>query len=162
MIEIDDLDSSGKVPVGLIPDPDSSVSEDHFEHGPLPTSAPSLRIDAETERLGGFDGCHVGGGIGVADGPPFMVNHGLYEHTAELALARAGPLALDAAGTTLRFGSHDGDLDAIHQHIHLRYFLFKNHRQDELFGAADLPIVPLSDLRANGLGGAFDGFGRNV
>jgi len=55
MIEIDDLDGAGKVPVGLIPDPDSSVSENHFEHGPLPTSAPSLGVDAEAERLGGLD-----------------------------------------------------------------------------------------------------------
>src|SRR5436190_14332940 len=162
MIEIDDLDGSGKVPVGLIPDPDSSVPEDHFEHDPLPPSAPSFGVDAEAERLGGLDGSHVGGGIGVADGPPFMVHHGLYEHAAEFALARAGTLALDPAGPTLGFGGHDGDLDAIHQHIHYWYFLFKNHGQDELFGAAYLPIVPLSDLRANGLGGAFDGFGRDV
>src|SRR5712691_9272983 len=98
MIEIDDLDGSGKVPVGLIPDQDGSVSEGHFEHGPLPTSAPSLRVDAEAERLGGLDGSHLGGGIRVADGPPFLVDPGLYEHTAELALARAGTLALDPAG----------------------------------------------------------------
>src|SRR5882724_10178407 len=125
MIEIDDLDGSGKVPVGLIPDPDGSVSEDHFEHGPLPTSAPSLRVDAKPERLGGLDGSHVSGGIRVADGPPFMVHHGLCEHAAELALARAGTLALDPAGTALRFGGNDRELDAIHQHIHVRYFLFK-------------------------------------
>src|SRR5881628_1491739 len=142
MIEIDDLDGSEKVQGSHIPDPDGSVSEDHFEHGPLPTSAPSLRVDAEAERLGGLDGSHVGGGIRVADGPPFMVHHGLYEQTAEFALARAGTLALDPAGPTLGFGGNDGDLDAIHQHIHYRYFLFKNHGQDELFGAAYLPIVP--------------------
>src|SRR5260370_34984279 len=127
MIEIDDLDGSGKVPVGLIPDPDGSVSEGHFEQGPLPTSAPSLRVHAEAERLGGLDGSHVGGGIRVADGPPCMVHHGLCEHAAEFALARAGTLALDPACTALRFGGNDGDLDAIHQHINRRYFLFKNH-----------------------------------
>src|SRR5882762_3754104 len=129
MIEIDDLDSSGEVPVGLIPDPDGSVAEDHFEHGPLPTSAPSLRVDAEAERLGGLDGSHVGGGIRIADRPPFLIHHGLDEHAAELALARAGTLALDPARAALRFGSHDGDLDTIHQDIHFRYFLFKNHGQ---------------------------------
>src|SRR5260221_462726 len=102
MIEIDDLDGSGKVQGGHIPDPDGSVSEDHFEHGPLPTSAPSLGVDAEAERLGRLDRSHVGGGIGVADGPPFMVHHGLYEHAAQLALARGGTLALDPAGTALR------------------------------------------------------------
>src|SRR5260370_5111199 len=155
MIEIDDLDGSGKMQVGLIPDPDGSVSEDHFEHGPFPTSAPSLRVHAKTERLGGLDGSHVGGGIRVADRPSFRVHPGLCEHTAELALARAGTLALDPAGTALRFGGNNWNLDAIHQHIHLWYFLFQNHGQDELFGAAYLPIVPLSDRRANRLGGAF-------
>src|SRR5438876_9014580 len=126
MIEIDDLDGSGKVPVGLIPDPDGSVSKGDFEQGPLPTSAPSLRVHAKTERLGGLDGSHVGGGIRVADRPPFMVDQGLCEHAAELALACAGTLALDPAATALRFGGNDGHLDAIHQHIHLRYYLFQN------------------------------------
>jgi len=37
--------------------------------------------------------------------------------------------------------------------------LFRDHGQDELFGAIDLLLVALVDLRANGLGGAFDGFG---
>ena len=37
-------------------DTDSAVSQDHLDGGPLPTSAPSLRIDAEAELFGGFDG----------------------------------------------------------------------------------------------------------
>src|ERR1035437_9091951 len=40
--------------------------------------------------------------------------------------------------------------------------LFRNHGQDELFGARDFLLVPLGDLRADGLGGAFDGFGGNI
>ena len=63
---------------------------------------------------------------------------------------------------SLGFGGHDGDLDAVHQHIHFRNVLFGNHGQDELFGATDFLLVPLGDLRANGLGGAFDGFGGDV
>src|SRR5260370_40823579 len=102
MIEIDDLDGSGKMQVGLIPDPDGSVSEDHFEHGPLPTSAPSLRVHAKTERLGGLDGSHVGGGIRVADGPPFLVHQGLCKHAAALGPARPGTLRLAPAATPLR------------------------------------------------------------
>ena len=57
------------------------------------------------------------------------------------------------------FGGHDRDLDAIHQHIHFRNVLFGNNGQDELFGAVDFLLVPPGDLRANGLGRAFDGFG---
>ena len=162
MIQIHDLNGSGKVLVGQIPDPDSPVSNDHFERGPLPTSAPSLGIDAEAELFGGFDGSYVGGGVGVADGPAFLVHGGLREHAAELALACAGALSLDPAGASLGFGGHDRNLDAVHQHIHFRNVLFANHWQDELFSATDFLLVLLGDLRANGLGGAFDGFGGDV
>src|SRR5712691_426106 len=46
--------------------------------------------------------------------------------------------------------------------IHFHNVLFKNHGQDELFGATDFLLVPLGDLRANSLGGAFDGFGGDI
>jgi len=73
-----------------------------------------------------------------------------------------GALSLDPAGPSLGFGGHDRNLDAVHQHIHFRNVLFANHWQDELFGATDFLLIPLADLRANGLGGAFDGLGGNV
>ena len=92
-------------------------------------------------------------------GQSFVVHGSLREHAAELALARAGALSLDPAGAAFGFSGHDGDLDAVHQHIHFRNVLFGNHGQDELFGASDFLLVPLGDLRANGFGGAFDGFG---
>src|ERR1700674_5942637 len=104
MIQIHDLNGAGKVLVGEIPDPDGTVSNDHFDRGPLPTSAPSLRIDAEAELFGGFDGSYVGGGVGVADGPAFLVHGGLREHAAELSLACAGAMSLDPAGAALGFG----------------------------------------------------------
>ena len=40
--------------------------------------------------------------------------------------------------------------------------MFRDHGQDELFGAIDFLLVALGDLGANGLGGAFDGFGGDV
>src|ERR1700686_3674699 len=95
MIQIHDLNGAGKVLVGEIPDPDGPISQDHFDGGPLPTSAPSLRIDAEAELFGGFDGSYVGGGVRVSDGPAFLVHGGLREHAAEFALACAGELPLD-------------------------------------------------------------------
>jgi hypothetical protein len=58
--------------------------------------------------------------------------------------------------------ANNRNLDAVHQHIHLWNVLFRNHGQDELFGTTDFLLVPLGDLVANGLGGAFDGFGRNI
>ena len=97
MIQIDDLNGTGKVLVCQIPDPDGPVSNDHFGSGPLPTSAPSLRIEAEAELFGGFDGSYIGGGIRFADGPAFLVHGGLREHAAELALACSGALSLDTA-----------------------------------------------------------------
>ena len=162
MIKIDDLDRAGKVLLGQIPDPDGPVSDDDFGGGPLPTPAPSLGIDAEAELFGGFDGSHIGSGLQVADGPAFLIHGGLREHAAELALACAGALSLDPPRPSLGFGGHDGDLDAVHQHIHFLNVLFANHGQDELFGATDFLLVVLGDLRANRLGGAFDGFGGNV
>ena len=69
---------------------------------------------------------------------------------------------LDPTRSPFRFGGHHGKLDTIHQHIQFGNILFRNHGQDELFGANDLLLVALADLHANGLGGTFDGFGRNV
>jgi hypothetical protein len=162
MIQVYDLNGAGKMLVGQIPDPDSPVSNYHLDCGPLPTSAPSLRIDAEAELLGGFDGSHVGGGVRIADGPAFLVHGGLREYAPNLTLAFAGALSLDPARPSLGFGGYDRDLDAIHQHIHYRNVPFRNHGQDELFGTTDFLLVLLGDLRSNGLGGAFDGFGGNV
>lgn len=159
MIEIDDLNGTGKMLVGQIPDPDGSISNDDFGGGPLPTSAPSLAVDAEAELFGGFDSSHIGCGIRVADGSSIFIYDGLGEYAAGLALACAGALSLDSAGPALAFGGNDGDLDAVHQHIHLRNVLPGNNRQNELFGATDFPLVPPADLRANTLGGSFDSFG---
>src|SRR5450432_1270465 len=162
MIKIDDLNGAGKVLVGQVPDPDGSVADDHFELGPFPSSAPNFAIDAEAELLGGFDGAHISGGAGVADGPSFVIDGGLRKHTAEFTLARTGALALRSSGPAFGFSRNHGDLDTVHQHIHFRNVLFGNQRQDQLFGAADFLRVPLGDLRANGFGGAFNGFGGNV
>src|SRR5438132_13734370 len=120
MIQIHDLNGAGKMLIGEIPDPDGPVSNDHFDRGPLPTSTPSLRIYAEAELFGSFDGSYVGGGVRIADGPAFLVDGGLREHAAELALACAGALSVDPARPSLRFGGHNRNLDAVHQHIHLR------------------------------------------
>src|SRR2546425_883849 len=113
MIQIYDLNGAGKVLVGQIPDPHRPVSDNHFHSGPLPASAPGLRVDAEAELFGGFDGSYVGGGVRVADGPAFRVHCGLYEHATQLALARAGGLSLDSTHASLGFGGHHGDLDAV-------------------------------------------------
>src|SRR5450756_2260316 len=112
MIQIHDLNGAGEVLVGQIPDPGGPISKDHFGRGPLPASAPSLRIDAEAKLFGSFDGCYVGGGVRVADGPAFLVHSGLREHRAEFALACAGALSLDPARPSLGFGGHD--LSLIH------------------------------------------------
>src|SRR6266498_4047305 len=98
MIKVHDLDGAGKVLIGQIPDPNGSVADDHFELGPLPSSAPSFAIDAVAELFGGFDGTHVGSGIRVADGPSFVVHRRLSEHATEFALAGTSTLALRPSG----------------------------------------------------------------
>src|ERR1700687_1700788 len=113
MIQIHDLNSARKMLFGHIPEPDGPVSKNHFDRGPLPASAPSLRIDAEAELFGGFNGSDVGGGVRVADGPAFLVHGSLRVHAAEFALACAGALSLDPAHPSLGFGGHDRNLDAV-------------------------------------------------
>src|ERR1700730_17585713 len=120
MIQIHDLNGAGKVLVGQIPDPDGPVSKDHFDCGPFPTSTPSLRIEAEAELFGGFNGSYVGGGVRFADGPASLVHGGLREHAAELALTCAVALPLDPARPPLGLGGHHTNLDAVHQHIQFR------------------------------------------
>ena len=84
------------------------------------------------------------------------------EDAAQLALACAGTLSFDPARSPLGFSGHHGDLDTVHQHIQFRNVLFQNHGQDDLFDAVDFLLISLGDLRANGLSGAFDGFGGYV
>src|SRR5712664_4218854 len=96
---------SASFQIQTAPSPRATLSRAHSQ--PLRQASVYMR---KTERLGGLDGSHVGGGIRVADGPPFMVHQGLCKHAAELALARAGTLALDPAATALRFGGNGGDL----------------------------------------------------
>src|SRR5271157_5793515 len=84
MIKIHNLNGAGKVLVGQIPDPHGSVPDDHLKLGPLPSSAPGFAIDAVAELFGGFDGAHIGSGIGVADGPSFVVHGCLSEHATSL------------------------------------------------------------------------------
>src|SRR5438552_14859967 len=98
MIQIHDLNGSGKMLAGQIPDPHRPVSDYHFHSGPFPASAPSLRIDAKAELFGGLDGSYVGGGVRLADGPAFRVYGGLCERATQLALACAGALPLDPTG----------------------------------------------------------------
>src|SRR6266581_8895936 len=120
MIKIDDLDGAGKVLVGQIPDPNGSVADDHFEFGPLPSSAPGFAIDAVAELLGGFDGAHIGGGIRVADSPSFVVHGCLSEHATEFTLASTSTLAFRPSTPPFGFSGNHGDLDTVHQHIHFR------------------------------------------
>src|ERR1700675_4761310 len=113
MIQIDDLNGAGKVLVGQIPDPDGSVSEDHFELGPFPSSTPGFGINAEAELFGGFNGAHIGGGIVVADGPSFVVHGALREHATEFTLARTGALTIRPSGPAFGFRGNHGDLNPI-------------------------------------------------
>ena len=96
------------------------------------------------------------------DGPTVRVHAGLGEDAAEFALACAGALPLDAARASLGLGGHHRHLHAIHEHIHFGNAAWGNDGQDKLFRAGDFPSVPLSDLRAHSLGGAFDGFGGDL
>ena len=161
MIEIDDLDGSGKVGVGEVPDPDSAVADHNPQTGPLPTSAPGFGIDVQSKLLGGFDGPSVGGGVRITNGSA-LVDRGLCEHTTEFAFSRTGALALDFADAALRFGGDNRHYCTIHEHIHFGNGLFGSHREDQLFGPIHLLPFSLFDVGSDRFGGSFDGLGRQV
>src|ERR1700729_3095108 len=106
MVKIDDLHSAGEVLIGQVPYANGPVGKDDFDGGPLPTSAPGFGIDAVAELFGGFDGSHIGGGSGVADGPSVFIHGDLRKDGAEFAFACAGALPLDSAGPALGFGGY--------------------------------------------------------
>src|ERR1700730_4133063 len=94
MIEIDDRNRAGEVPIGDIPDPLGSVPDDHLLLGPAPAAFPDFGVDAGAERLGRFNCANISGRGFVPHRPAFCIGCGLSEATAQFDLARARRLSL--------------------------------------------------------------------
>ena len=157
--EIDDLEGTGKVLLGEVPDPFGTVADDDLLLGAAPATVPGLEVKPLAELLGVLDGTGIGGGVGIANREAFVIPLGLREYAAKLGFARmsgqAVELTLAASGLLL----HNRHAGAVHLHIEGGHGLADHDGQIELHGAVDLLLLALRDVRANGFGHALDRFG---
>lgn len=61
MVEIDDLDSAGKMLGGEIPDPLGAIADDYLLFGAAPAAFPGFDVQPLAELLGGFDSAGIRG-----------------------------------------------------------------------------------------------------
>src|SRR5207302_5027885 len=106
MEQIDDLDRTGKIRLGKIPDPFGPIAHDDLFCSATPAPVPGLQIIALAELFGSFDGTRVGGGLRIADRVAFFVPPCLGEHASQLHLARMGWLAVSLAFAPQGFFLH--------------------------------------------------------
>ena len=97
--DVDDLDGTGEVFIGEVPDPCGAVAEDDLTLGLVEAAALGLAQDAACEGRGvgvgvaaggGLDGGAVGGGVRVAHGQAARVEGVAGPHGQELGLAGLG------------------------------------------------------------------------
>src|SRR2546430_1543031 len=79
MIEINNLNGSGKMQFHQIPYPLRAIAHDHLLVGPIPAAIVSLPVEALAELGRRFDGPDEGGGIRITDGIAFCIAGGLGE-----------------------------------------------------------------------------------
>ncbi len=73
MKQIDDLDSAGKVLVGIVPDPFGSISDDNLLFGTAPATSPGFQIDPVAELGSRFNCACIGRRSRIADGITFLI-----------------------------------------------------------------------------------------
>src|SRR6202041_407522 len=117
MKEIDDLDGSREVEIGLIPDPFSSVSRHDGLVRPCLPPLPSFGIETATEWLTALDGAYIAGRGLIPYRIALFIDGGLREYAAQLGLTGVGGLAVLFASTAFSFLFHYGNTRAIHLHI---------------------------------------------
>src|SRR5579862_4896636 len=117
VIEVDDLDRTGKMEFGQIPNPLGPIAHDDLLLGATPTALPSLQIEPSPELLSGFDGPGVGSGIQIANGVAFLIPSSLGKYTSQLGFAGVGRLPICLAFATLGFLLHDWYAGAVHLHV---------------------------------------------
>ena len=103
MKQIDDLDSAGQVLLCNVPDPFGSVRDHDFLFGARPTASPGFQINSVAELAGGLDRSCLGGGIGIANGIPFVIPRRLSKDAAEPHLAGVRRLPVQFAGSPRSF-----------------------------------------------------------
>src|SRR5712691_6504675 len=146
VIEIDNQNRAREVLPGQIPDPFRAIAHYDFLFRAAPATLPGFQIDALAKLFGGFDGAGVSGGIRVPDGITFLVPRSLGEHASQLDFAGVGRLTLRLARSALRLLLHNGYTSPIHLHIQDGNRFAYYHRQIQLHGSLDLPLLALRDV----------------
>src|SRR5579859_296014 len=95
--DVDDLDCTGKMLVGDIPDPLGAITQHHLLFSAIPTPFEGFGIKAATKQLGRFNRPSVGGGSGVTNGSALWVGCGLGGDRPELDFPGARRLPLGSA-----------------------------------------------------------------
>ena len=73
VVEIDDVNGSGKMLVREVPNPFGSIGDNDFLNGAAPAAIPGFQINSFAELGGRFDGSGVGCGVRIPDGIPVFV-----------------------------------------------------------------------------------------
>ena len=73
MRKIDDLDGTGKVLFGEIPDPSGTVAHHDLLFRATPAAVPGFQLEALAKLLGCFNGAGIGSGGGIAEGEAFLI-----------------------------------------------------------------------------------------
>src|ERR1043166_9448657 len=91
VVEVDNLDRTGKMEPGQVPDPLGAVAQDDFLCGATPAAFPSFQVEPFAKLLSGFDGPGVGSGMTIPNGEAFLVPGSLGEHATQLGFAIRDP-----------------------------------------------------------------------
>src|SRR5438874_11287810 len=104
--DIDNLDGTGKMLVGDIPDPLGAVAQHNLFLGPIPSSFEGFEIEASAKQFGSFDRPGIGGGGCIPNGAAFRVSCGLSTDTTQFDFTSACWLSLRSAGAPFQLGAH--------------------------------------------------------
>ena len=86
--------------IGEVPDPFSSIADDHLLVGSAPAAMAGFRIQALAELLCGLDGTGIGGRVRVANGKTLLIIGGLGEDASQFDFPGTSGLAVDFARPT--------------------------------------------------------------
>src|SRR4051812_18820608 len=73
MIQVHDLDGTGEVLIGQIPNPDCAVANDNFLLCTGPAPLPCFGVNAQAEMVRAFDGRDIACRVRVTRGPALLI-----------------------------------------------------------------------------------------
>ena len=137
LILTDDLDRRGEISMGEAPDSFEAIARHRYRFRSTSTTLPTVGADPHAGILGGFDGPHMAGGIGVAVGNS-CGSRFASEHRRRLDLEVVHGFPCGLARMPLGFGLPHRNAGAADLDIGDRNRLALRDRQYRLQGAVDL------------------------